>query len=87
MTDALVLDVPVEFGLELMAIVGSDFADAERELVDDVIDEVDGIGLVMALVDLEGPTRVASSMAVYWKRLIFCPCFPLKVRNLTSIWM
>jgi hypothetical protein len=41
--------MPVGFGLELMAIVGSDFANAEREFVDDIIDEVDGTGLVMAL--------------------------------------
>lgn len=34
MADALVLDIPVEFGLELMAVVGSDLLDAERELFD-----------------------------------------------------
>ena len=55
MPDALVLDVPVELGLELMAIVGSDFLDAERELFDDVIDEVDGVGLCVFVVDFEGP--------------------------------
>ena len=41
MTDALIFDVPMELGLELMPIVGPDFLDAERELFDDVIDEVD----------------------------------------------
>ena len=45
MADALILDVPVELGLELMAVVGPDFLDAERELFDDVIDEVDRVCL------------------------------------------
>lgn len=40
MADALIFDVPVELGLELMAVVGPDLFDAERELVDDVIDKV-----------------------------------------------
>lgn len=43
----------VELGLELVAIVGSDFADPERELVDDMIDEVDRVGLSMFFIDLE----------------------------------
>ena len=38
-----------------MAVVGADALDAERELVDDVIDEVDGIDLVVAAVDLQSP--------------------------------
>ena len=38
--------------LELVAAVGSDGADAERELLDDVVDEVDGVRLGVALVDL-----------------------------------
>jgi hypothetical protein len=33
MTDALVLDVPMELGLELMAIVGPHLADPEGEPV------------------------------------------------------
>ena len=55
MADPLVFDMPMELGLELMAIVGSDFLDAERELFDDAVDEVDGAGLGMFLVDLERP--------------------------------
>ena len=43
----------VEFGLELVTIVWSDFADTERELVDDVIDEVDRVGLGMFFIDFE----------------------------------
>ena len=52
--DAEVLDVPVKFGLELMAIVGSDFLDAEGELLDDVVDTIDRVGLRMLLVDFQG---------------------------------
>lgn len=39
--DALVLDMPVELGLELMAVIGPNFLDAEREPFNDVIDKVD----------------------------------------------
>ena len=52
MADALILDMPVELGLELMAVVGPDLLDAERELFDDVIDEVDRVGLCVFVVDL-----------------------------------
>ena len=55
MADALIFDVPVELGLELVAVVGSDLFDAERELFDDVIDEVDRVGLSMFVVDFERP--------------------------------
>jgi hypothetical protein len=55
MAGALILDVPVDLGLELLAVIGSDFLDAERELFDDVVDEVDRVGLSMFGVDLEGP--------------------------------
>ena len=58
--------VPVEQGLELVAAVGSDRADPERELLHHVVDEVDGVCLRVAAVDLACRTRVASSMAVYW---------------------
>ena len=52
--DAEILNMPMEPGLELMSIIGADFSDAEGELVDDVIDEVDGVGLSMAIVVFEG---------------------------------
>ena len=55
MTNALVFDMPMELGLELVAIIGSHFFDAKRELGDDIVDEGDGIGLVVALIDFEGP--------------------------------
>jgi len=55
MADALVLDMLVKFGLELMAIIRPDFFDAERKFFDDMIDEIDGIGLRVAFVDFESP--------------------------------
>ena len=41
MADAKVLNVRMELRLELMAVIRSDFADAERELFDDMIREID----------------------------------------------
>ena len=38
-----------------MAIIGSNFFDAKRELFDDVVDDGNGIGLIMALIDFESP--------------------------------
>ena len=55
MADALILDMPMELGLELMPVVGPDFLDAEREFFDDVIDEVDRVGLSVFIVDLKRP--------------------------------
>jgi len=55
MADALIFDVPEEPGLELMTVVGPDFFDTERELFDDVIDEVDRVGLCVFIIDLECP--------------------------------
>jgi hypothetical protein len=37
-----------------MAVVGPDFFDAERERADDVVAEIDGVGLGVPVVDLEG---------------------------------
>ena len=45
MTDAVIFDMPAELGLELMAIAGPDFLNPERQLFDDVIDEVLSVGL------------------------------------------
>jgi hypothetical protein len=55
MADTFVFDMPVELGLELVAIVGSDFTNAEGELGDDVFNEGDGVGLVVTLIDFERP--------------------------------
>jgi hypothetical protein len=43
--------LPVELGLELVAPVGSDRRDAKRELLDQVVSEIDGALLIMATVD------------------------------------
>ena len=53
--DTQVLDVPVEFGLELMTVICPDLSDAERELVNGVIHEVDRVGLSVLFVNLQGP--------------------------------
>ena len=59
MENALILDIPPltlgKFRLELVPVIGPDLANAERERLDDVIDEVDGAGLGMLLVNLERP--------------------------------
>ena len=53
MADTDVVDMPMELGLELMAIIGSDFSYPVWELVADVIDKVDCVSLGMLLADLE----------------------------------
>ncbi len=53
MTNALVLYMPVEFCLPLMPTIRAHCMDAERKLVDDVVDEIDGALLVMPLIDLQ----------------------------------
>ena len=54
-SDALIFDVPVELRLEFMTVVGPDLFDAERELLDDMVDEIDRAGLCVLLVDFERP--------------------------------
>lgn len=53
--DAKIFNVPMEFRLEFMAVIGSDLTDAKRDLFDDAIREVDGIGLGMFFVGFQGP--------------------------------
>ena len=48
-----VRDVPVEERLELVATVGSDGANPEGELVNDIVDEVDRVGLGVAAIHLQ----------------------------------
>ena len=52
MTNALVFDVPVELDLEPMPVVRPHLADTEREALDDVVEEGDGVGLGAPAVDL-----------------------------------
>lgn len=82
MSNALVFDMPVESGLELMPIVCPYLSDAEGKASDDVVDEGDGVGLVVPVVDLEGPDAggiVNGSVLVTFDRL---PVFSLKDQEL-----
>ena len=54
MADALIFDVPVELGLELVAVVRPRLADTEWEALDDVVKEVDGVGLGVPAIDSDG---------------------------------
>ena len=54
MPDPLVFNMPVKPGLPLVAAITANGMDAERELLDDVVDEVDRTPLVVFLVDLQG---------------------------------
>ena len=54
MAYAEIFNVPVELGLEFMAVVRSHLADAEREFLDDGVDEVDRVCLIVAVVDFQG---------------------------------
>lgn len=47
-----ILDVPMEFGLEFVPIIGSDFFDTEGELFDDGVYKIYRIGLRMLFVDI-----------------------------------
>ena len=51
---ASILQVPVEFGLEFVAVIGANGIDAEREFGDDVIHEVDRILLRVPFINLQG---------------------------------
>lgn len=55
MADAPVFNVPVKFGLEFVTVVGANFPNPKRKFADDVIDEIDRIGLGMLVVNLERP--------------------------------
>lgn len=52
MPDPKIFNMPMEFRLELMAIVSPNFANAERELLNDMINEIDRICLRVLVVDL-----------------------------------
>ena len=85
-TNVLILDVPVELGLELMAVIGSGFFDVQRELFDDVTDEVDRVRLCMFVVNLECRFARRNVNAGSCKPWIFWPRLPMKARDLSYIW-
>ena len=51
MANAQILDMPMELCLKFMTVIRPDLADAKRELVEDVINEINCIGLGVLLVD------------------------------------
>src|SRR5712692_4908341 len=53
--NAFVEQVPMEAGLELRAVVGLDLHEVERQLLDDVVDELDRGLLIQALIDPQDP--------------------------------
>ncbi len=63
----------MELGLKLMPIIGSNFFDTKRELGDDVVDEGNGVDLIVTLIDLEGPDAgciINGSVLVTLDRLV-----------------
>lgn len=46
--------MPVKLSLELMAVIRSNFADPERKLGNDVVNEVYGVGLGVLFIDFQG---------------------------------
>jgi hypothetical protein len=87
MPGALILDIPLGLGLALMAVIGSHFLEAERGLCNDMIDERNRVSMRLLVTDLSALTRIASSIALYWNWRNSSPRLPMKVRNLTSVWM
>ena len=53
MPDALILHVPMEFGLEFVTVIGSDLTNTEREFGDHCVNKVHCVGLCMTIIDLE----------------------------------
>ena len=52
MADSTIFDMPMELGLELVAVISSHLSDTEREFGDDMVDKGDRISLSMTIVDL-----------------------------------
>lgn len=50
-----IFDMPMELGLEFMAVIRAHFPNAERKLFNDMINEIDRIGLSVFFVDFECP--------------------------------
>ena len=55
MPNAEILTMPVEFGLELVAIIGLDSVNSEWKSLADVVNELDGVFLRMPIINLQGP--------------------------------
>ena len=81
-SNALVFNMPMEFGLELVAIVSSNFANTERKLLNDMINEVDRVCLRVFVVDLKCPDtcRIVDCGVLEPAHLL--AAFPLKGQEL-----
>ena len=82
-----ILDMPMEFCLELMAIVRPDFSDAEWEFFNDMINEVDRVGLGVFLVNFQRPNPRCIIDSCMLKTAHFVTLFTFESQDLTSIWM
>ena len=69
--DAFVLDMPVEFSLELVTIIGPDFFNPEWEFLDDMVNKVDGVCLGVAVINL----KRSYTGCVINGRVLEPPCF------------
>lgn len=61
--------MPVESGLEFMPVIGADGVNAEGELPDEVINEVNRVCLIVTLVHFEG----ADSCRVIYRSVLVTP--------------
>ena len=54
--------MPMELGLQLVTVVSPDFSNADRKVLDDVVNAIDGVSLHVFIKDLEraNPDRVIS---------------------------
>ena len=74
--------MPMEFGLELMAVIRPDFTDAERELFSDVVGEVDGVGLGMFFLDFQCPDACGVINGCVLKAAYLFAFFPYECQEL-----
>ena len=73
----------MELGHKLVTVVSPDFSNADRKVLDDVVNAIDGVGLHVFIKDLEraNPDRVISRNIL--KSTHFFSNFSFKQRNLT----
>lgn len=81
-SNALVLYMPMEFCLEFMAIVSSNFANTERKLLNDVVNEVDRVCLRVFVVDLKCPDTCCIVDCCVLEPADHLAAFPLKGQEL-----
>lgn len=73
----------MELGLKLVTVVSPDFSNADRKVLNDVVNAIDGVGLHVFIKDLEraNSDRVISRNIL--KSTHFFSNFSFKQRNLT----